>query len=217
MSAWKPTRLRPVRPSRAARTHPLQLCMPPQQISPSAASRSPCSSATSAASRNVSAIFLVLPSGSFSPVRRARRRVDAHDAVRPDPQFAQLLARSGRPCAPASRRPCAPPRSPSPNRRPSAATPARRAIRRRDSSLRILSASRLRSSSVESMLTCGSKRKRSTPSNVVAVHLAPPRSCRASCRDRSAAPSRAPLPTSPGHIALWMAGYLCWHHCTAER
>ena len=43
-----------------------QLCMPPQQISPSAASRSPMLSAMSAASRNVSAIFFVLPAGSFA-------------------------------------------------------------------------------------------------------------------------------------------------------
>ena len=42
------------------------LCMPPQQISPSAARRSPKDSATSAASRNVSAIFFVLPAGSLA-------------------------------------------------------------------------------------------------------------------------------------------------------
>ncbi len=43
-----------------------QECMPAQQISPSAARRSPWSLATLAASRNVSAIFLVLPLGSAS-------------------------------------------------------------------------------------------------------------------------------------------------------
>ncbi len=93
------------------------------------------------------------------------------------------------------------PRCPSPSRRRSAATPARRAIRRRGSCAAILSASCFRSSSDESMLTCGSKRNRSTPSN-----LTPPTSGRASgrasCRDRSAARRPGPLPTSPGHIAL---------------
>jgi len=42
------------------------LCIPPQQISPSAASFSPIDSAMSAALRNVSAIFFVLPAGSFA-------------------------------------------------------------------------------------------------------------------------------------------------------
>jgi len=41
-----------------------QECMPPQQISPSAAMRSPCCWATLPASRKVSAIFFWLPSGS---------------------------------------------------------------------------------------------------------------------------------------------------------
>ena len=41
-------------------------CMPAQQISPSAARRSPWSLATLAASRNVAAIFFVLPVGSAS-------------------------------------------------------------------------------------------------------------------------------------------------------
>ena len=43
-----------------------QECMPAQQISPSAARRSPLSLATWAASRKVAAIFLVLPLGSAS-------------------------------------------------------------------------------------------------------------------------------------------------------
>ena len=43
-----------------------QLCMPPQQISPSAASRSPWPAATSHASRNVAAIFFWFSSGAFS-------------------------------------------------------------------------------------------------------------------------------------------------------
>ena len=43
-----------------------QECMPPQQISPSAASRSPWSSAIAAASRNVAAMRSVLTRGSLS-------------------------------------------------------------------------------------------------------------------------------------------------------
>ncbi len=45
-----------------------QLCMPPQQISPSAASRSPWSSAMLHASRNVSAMRRWLPFGSSRQV-----------------------------------------------------------------------------------------------------------------------------------------------------
>ena len=43
-----------------------QLCIPPQQISPSAARRSPKSSAMLHASRKVCAMRFVLPSGSFA-------------------------------------------------------------------------------------------------------------------------------------------------------
>ena len=43
-----------------------QLCMPPQQISPSAASFSPYPAAISAASWKVFAINLELPSGSLA-------------------------------------------------------------------------------------------------------------------------------------------------------
>src|SRR5690625_6673233 len=45
-----------------------QDCIPPQQISPSAANDSPKSAATSQASRKVCAISLVLPTGSDSHV-----------------------------------------------------------------------------------------------------------------------------------------------------
>ena len=61
-----------------------QECMPAQQISPSAARRSPLSLATLAASRNVAAIFLVLPLRVGVPVGRAVGRVDADDAVLAD-------------------------------------------------------------------------------------------------------------------------------------
>ena len=63
MSAWKPSVCgrSTISSSWIIR---FQLCMPPQQISPSAASRSPWSSAILQASRKVSAIRFWLPSGS---------------------------------------------------------------------------------------------------------------------------------------------------------
>src|SRR5205823_12734722 len=74
---------------------------------------------------------------------------------------------------------------------------------------RILSASRLRSSFDESMLTCGSNRKRSTPSNFVPFTGAP--AVRFSIVSRSIGGSAPgpPLPTRPGHIALCKAGFAC--------
>ena len=80
MSAWKPTRLRAVRPLRAARPSCRQQCMPPQQISPSAASRSPCSSAMSRGLAERLGDSLRVASGSAAqspgsrPSRSARRR-----------------------------------------------------------------------------------------------------------------------------------------------
>src|SRR5574340_467745 len=88
MSAWKPIVFGRSTASKSL-TISFQLCMPPQQISPSAASRSPKSSATVQASRNVSAIFLVLPAGSLAhslgvvvrgidiDVRREQEQIDA--------------------------------------------------------------------------------------------------------------------------------------------
>ena len=91
MSAWKPTVCgRPTCSSSS--TLRFTLCMPPQQISPSAARRSPKDSATSAASRKVSAIFLVLPAGSLAHSAGLGGRVDADDAVLADADVLQLLA-----------------------------------------------------------------------------------------------------------------------------
>ena len=73
MSAWKPTVSgSPTRSSRS--TIVRQECIPPQQISPSAASRSPWSRAIAAACLNVSAIFCLVARGVLRPVgRRAPR------------------------------------------------------------------------------------------------------------------------------------------------
>ena len=91
MSAWKPTVSgSPTRSSRS--TIVRQECMPPQQISPSAASRSPWSRAIVAACLKVSAIFFWLPAGSLAQSAGRAGRVDPDDAVRPDAQLAELLA-----------------------------------------------------------------------------------------------------------------------------
>jgi len=63
--------------------------MPPQQISPSAARRSPNSSATVHASRKVSAIFVVL-------LRRTRGGVDSDDAGLPNARRTKLRANLAR-------------------------------------------------------------------------------------------------------------------------
>ena len=100
-----------------------------------------------------------IPPG-WRPSRCGRRRSGGRRGLR-------ASGRSRTPCAPASGTPSARRRCPSPIRRRSAATPARPASRPSVSCARILSASRCRSSLVESMLTCGSNRNRSTPSNFV--------------------------------------------------
>src|SRR4051794_14708749 len=71
-----------------------------------------------------------------------------------------------------------------------------------------LSASRLRSSSPASMLTCGSNRKRSTPSNLTPSTAA--LAVRSSIVSRSmngSAPAD-PLPTTPGQAALCSFGWV---------
>ena len=73
----------------------------------------------------------------------------------------------------------------------------------------MLSASFFRSSSVESMLTCGSKRKRSTPSNLTPFTSAFAVWSSIVSRSIGGSAPGPPLPTRPGHIALWIAGYLC--------
>ena len=103
------------------------------------------------------------------PLRRARRRVDADDAVVADAEVAQLPGDARRPCAPASGTPCAPRRSPIADPPPVGGQTGATSEPTTRPFARILSASRFRSSSVESMLTCGSKRNRSTPSNSAAV------------------------------------------------
>src|SRR5216117_4616795 len=72
----------------------------------------------------------------------------------------------------------------------------------------ILSASCCNSARVASMLTCGSKRNRSTPSNLTPSTDA--LAVKSSIVSRSIAGSAPglPLPTRPGHIALWSFGKL---------
>ena len=155
-------RLRADRPCAASE------CMPPQQISPSAASRSPWSFGDlrrpRGRSRRSSSGSLRDPWPSRS---RPRGRVDADDAVGPHAQLAELAWRCGsalRTCSTNFLRSSSSPMAePPPVGGQTGAT-----TEPIDEALRdvTLSASFLRSSSVASMLTCGSKRKRSTPSNL---------------------------------------------------
>ena len=183
-----------------------QLCMPPQQISPSAASRSPCSSATSQARRKVSAIVRVLPGGSL-----AQSSTLAAESIRTTPPLRMPSSRSCRAMPQALRTMSTkrwrsvslPIAEPPPTGGHTGATtePTSRFF------AAILSASLLISSFEESMLVCGSARKRSTPSN-----LMPPTSVaavRSSISSRPIGGSEAgPLPTRPGHIALCSFGKL---------
>ncbi len=207
MSAWKPTVWGRLTISSSS-TLRLTLCIPPQQISPSAARRSPYSSAIVAAWRNVSAIAFVLPFGSF-----AQSDGLAAESIRTMPYWRTSMSRSFLPIAQALRT-CVrkarrsssfPIADPPPVGGHTGATsePTTRPFPR------ILSASRLRSSSVESMLTCGSNRNRSTPSNRLPFDRAA--AVRSSIVSRSIGGSAPgpPLPTRPGHIALWRAGLLC--------
>ena len=143
------------------------------------------------------------------PVRRARRRVDADRRRTCGCRDRAASCRSRTPCAPASGTSCDPRRSPSPSRRRSAATPARPASRRRSRARATLSRSRFSSSSVASMLMCGSNRNRSTPSNLTPSTFA--FAVRSSIVSRSmdgSAPG-LPFPTRPGHMALCSAGREC--------
>ena len=199
MSAWNPSVFGRSTISSSS-TLRLQLCMPPQQISPSAASRSPKSSAMSHAWRNVSAIFFVLPAGILRPLGRARRRVDADDAVLPDAEIAQLLGDRAGLLHLRHEVASGPRRCPSPSRRRSAATPARRPSRPRSpwrEPCRPAPSSRRRSRRCSCADRRGTDRRRRTSRR-------PPRrrrSGRASCRDRSAA-RRRDRPCRPGR-ATW--------------
>src|SRR3954466_2365248 len=207
MSAWKPRVFGRFTISISS-TLRLTLCIPPQQISPSAASRSPYCSATSHDWRNVSAIFLVLPAGSF-----AHSDGLAAESIRTTPYLRMPRSFSFLAIAHALRTwvtkflrsSSLPIADPPPVGGHTGAT--------RDPTasplLRILSARRFRSSSVESMLTCGSNRNRSTPSNVVPCDEALAVISSIVSRSIGGSAPGPPLPTSPGHIALWIAGYLC--------
>ena len=67
-------------------------CMPPQQISPSATRNSPWSSAILPASRKVSAIIFVSAGRVLVPLVDAGRGIDADAAGRADADLAHLLA-----------------------------------------------------------------------------------------------------------------------------
>ena len=200
MSAWNPSVFGRFTISSSS-TLRFTLCMPPQQISPSAASRSPNCSATSHACRNVSAIFFVLPAGSF-----AHSDGLAAESMRTTPYWRTPMSRSFFAIAHALRTwvrkflrsSSLPIAEPPPVGGQTGATtdPTARPFPR------ILSASRFRSSSVESMLTCGSNRNRSTPSNFAPPDFAFAVMSSIVSRSIGGSAPGPPLPTSPGHIAL---------------
>ena len=177
------------------------LCMPPQQISPSAARRSPNSSAMSHAAPKRIGDSLRVRLRIRGPLGRRAGRIDAHDAVRANADLPQRASDSAALCELALETAFAPHRRPLPSRRPSAAKPARRPTRRPIRRLRIFDASSSNCSSVESMLTCGSNRKRSTPSNRCPFTSAAAVSSSIVSRPIGGSlPS--PLPTTPGQAAL---------------
>ena len=148
-----------------------QLCMPPQQISPSAASRSPKSSAMVQASRKVSAMRLVLPAGSL-----AHSAGPAAESMRTMPYLRMPRSRSLRPMRQAFshlRQEAAALVLAAHGRSAAGGRPDGRHQRSRRASLAhaSLSARRFRSSSEESISVCGRERNRSTPSNRHAVHF----------------------------------------------
>ncbi len=168
------------------------------------------SPATSAASRNVAAIFFVLPTGSAaqSPGPQA-------ESIRTTPYFRTprsfsfcAMAQAFRTCPTNALRSASVPMADPPPvgghtgatidpiNRPRFATESR---------------SFLRSSSVESISVCGSDRNKSTPSNLTpSTSAAAVRSSIVSRSMGGSAPGPSPpLPTRPGHIALCTAGYLC--------
>ncbi len=158
MSAWNPSVVgRLTRSSNS--TLRRQLCMPAQQISPSAARRSPKSSAMVHASRKVCAIFLVFPSGSV-----AQSLGLAAESIRTIPYCRIFRSRSFRPirqafltCVRNAARSASLPTAG--GQTGATSDPARNFFEAR------LSASLAKSSSEESMSVCGSERNRSTPSN----------------------------------------------------
>ena len=167
MSAWKPTRLGPADRFQQV-DHLLPECMPPQQISPSAASRSPWSRRSSPASleglgdRLGVAVGVVRPVVDAGRPSRCGRRRTAGRRAR------GACWRCGRPCATcveellALLRRC-----PSPSRRRSAARPGRRPSRSPGPRAATLSARRFEL--VVARRRCrraGRTRKRSTPSNL---------------------------------------------------
>ena len=100
MSAWKPSVFGRSTCSSSSRFR-FQLCMPPQQISPSAASRSPNPSATVARLAEGLRDLLRVAVRVLRPLRRARGRIDPDDAGLSNARRHGASCRSRRPSAPA--------------------------------------------------------------------------------------------------------------------
>ncbi len=200
MSAWKPKVLgRPTPSSTSSMAR--HECMPPQQISPSAASHSPSSSAMSQALVKVSMIMRVLPAGSL-----AQSATPPDESMRTTPEGRAPSSRRRRPmrhalrtCSSQWARCSASPKA-QPLQTGATSEPMARPLSA------AVSARRFRSSSVESISTCGAHRNRSMPSN-----LAPPTSASAvrpiiCSRLMAGSGVPGPLPTTPGQVALCSFG-----------
>ncbi len=167
----------------------LQLCMPPQQISPSAARRSPWSSAISQALPKSLGDAFLIPFRIFEPIARTSRRVDADDAVGPDAELAEPLGDAAaladllRTCLRSSAPPIAEP--PPVGGQTGATTEPMTRFRERT-----LSASCLRSSSRGVDIDVRREKEEIHAVELDAVRLPPWQSGRASCPGRWSAPHR---------------------------
>ena len=192
-------------PSPATRVMRLQLCMPPQQISPSAASRSPNPRRRARFAERLRRSSSVALRDPVAQSARARRRIDAHDAVRPNAQVRSFLpiAHALRTWvtnfAFARRSPIAEPPpvgghtgattepTTNPSRANLVAQPLQIVVGRIDADVRV----------EQKQIDAVELRRRSTSALAV----------RSSIVSRSIGGSEpGPLPTSPGHIALCKAG-----------
>ena len=195
MSAWKPSVFGRFTISSSSTSASSCACRPSRSRLRRRAARRSCFGDIAGLAERVGDLLRVA-GGILRPLRRARGRIDADDAVLADAEVAQLLAdraglaHLGQEVLRSSSLPIAEP-PPVGGQTGATSDPTTRFLPR------ILSASLFRSSSVESMLTCGSNRNRSTPSNLTPFDFALRPSCRASCRDRSAA-RRPGRPCRPG-------------------
>ena len=181
--------------------------MPAQQISPSAARRSPWSAATSHALRGKSCGDLLL--GYFRRPEANRRDCRPSRCERSHTNECPARAAAGRCdnlCGPAARIACARPRCPSLSRRRCRARRERPPSQSPGCAHGPCRRARRGSSSDESISTCGANRKRSTPSKRTPSTSALAVRSSIVSRSMNGSASGEPLPTTPGQAALCSFG-----------